>query len=468
MINRFRLTLLLIGAAVYIFFRRPSNLPNTFGLIEYQIATGLPSNTHWIVSADFDNDGKPDIVTISFNNGANFWLRNKFPSFKKLPLLSDQYPGIIHMTTHDVNEDGFMDLVVAYNWGRCFMNCTASDGSIGWLQNPGTEEGWNHTWKLRNIVRKTGTGIHRVRMHKNSATESILIASAMVGAGADFRKQFMDKSAPQILYKRPALQLLLEEKDWEVVRSFDHFHVVHEIYPEEVNGKINLAEGTVTALLSSAERPPFAPRAGWISSLANVQQSLFPTERPFPIPFLATIEPLHGNELVVYHPVENGEFKRHLVERRLFEGSGEASKSPRLKDLLYEQGGHDIVVADIDCDGNPEILALYRGSESINGKGFVIYTANSPLFNSSAVLDSFSTPKSYTPHVLARASFNTLNIADYDGDGINDFALVGWGTAEEDHRVVLFLSKHERCVDYLGRTRKKSVGSKENVYVRNL
>lgn len=64
------------------------------------------------------------------------------------------------MDVGDINEDGFIDIIVAHNWNQCFMHCTEGDGRIVWLENPG--KSYDQEWKAHTIVDKYGTGVHRV------------------------------------------------------------------------------------------------------------------------------------------------------------------------------------------------------------------------------------------------------------------------------------------------------------------
>ena len=76
------------------------------------------------------------------------------------------------------------------------------------------------------------------------------------------------------------------------------------------------------------------------------------------------------------------------------------------------------------------MLVAWRGSESISAKGFFVYKLRDGKWHGERII---------------HASFNNFAIADYDGDGINDIAISGWGTAAEDHRVVVLLNREENC-----------------------
>ena len=111
--------------------------------------------------------------------------------------------------------------------------------------------------------------------------------------------------------------------------------------------------------------------------------------------FLATIEPWHGNKVVVY-PGGADEFtERHVI------------------DTSYKSG-HALACADLDGDGNDEIVAGYRGP----GTSLFIYHATD---------DRGAAWERETLDTDMAAS--CLVIADINADGRPDIVAVGSSTA---------------------------------------
>ena len=78
-----------------------------------------------------------------------------------------------------------------------------------------------------------------------------------------------------------------------------------------------------------------APRRG----SSEVDRGWLPGKKPF----LATIEPWHGHEAVVYLPPKDGGiWRRHVIDDSLTDG-------------------HALACVDLDGDGKSEIIAGYRG-----------------------------------------------------------------------------------------------------------
>jgi hypothetical protein len=112
--------------------------------------------------------------------------------------------------------------------------------------------------------------------------------------------------------------------------------------------------------------------------------------------FLATIEPWHGDQVAVYTEAAPGElWARHVIDTSF-------------------NSGHALLVADLDGDGNDEIIAGYRNRGT---SLYVYYAADSSGVNwERQLLDN-------------EMSTSCLAIADINGDGRPDVVAVGTSTA---------------------------------------
>ena len=111
--------------------------------------------------------------------------------------------------------------------------------------------------------------------------------------------------------------------------------------------------------------------------------------------FLATIEPWHGDKVVVYPQAKSGFSQRHVIDSSF-------------------KNGHALVCADLDGDGNDEIIAGYRGP----GTSLFIYHAKD---ESGAAWDRETLDTEMAASCLA--------LADVNGDGRPDIVAVGSSTS---------------------------------------
>ena len=91
------------------------------------------NNTYFILSSDFDNDERLDILSGSVN-GDIYLHHNSINGWNKI--LIQNLVGSVHAEVFDVNEDGFPDIIVAHKFGGCPDNCRVDDGLLAWLENP--------------------------------------------------------------------------------------------------------------------------------------------------------------------------------------------------------------------------------------------------------------------------------------------------------------------------------------------
>lgn len=96
---------------------------------------GMPDAPGAIAVTDFDADGRPDVVATTEFDGEIVLMRNVTPpgsAFSRLQPI-DQLPGMqqpVGLVVHDVNADGFDDLLIATRGGSN-IRCFAGDGLGG-------------------------------------------------------------------------------------------------------------------------------------------------------------------------------------------------------------------------------------------------------------------------------------------------------------------------------------------------
>jgi len=120
--------------------------------------------------------------------------------------------------------------------------------------------------------------------------------------------------------------------------------------------------------------------------------------------FIATIEPWHGNQVVVYtEPAgeKGGLWDRHVIDDQL-------------------KWGHAVWCADLDGDGSDELVLGFRDPLPSHGPGVNVYQVADP-----------DAPKlDWQKHVIEDKGVATedLACADLNGDGRIDIVAVGRAT----------------------------------------
>ena len=111
--------------------------------------------------------------------------------------------------------------------------------------------------------------------------------------------------------------------------------------------------------------------------------------------FLATIEPWHGEQVVVYHEAKQGQlWPRQVIDADFHDG-------------------HALACADLDGDGNDEIVAGFRGP----GTSLHVYYATD------------ASGKNWARQLLdAQMAASGVVIADINGDGRKDVVAIGAST----------------------------------------
>jgi hypothetical protein len=111
--------------------------------------------------------------------------------------------------------------------------------------------------------------------------------------------------------------------------------------------------------------------------------------------FLCSIEPWHGNKVVVYVESKEG-WARQVIDDSL-------------------QDGHALVTADLDHDGRDEIVCGFRGK----GGGLVFYAAE----------DEQGTHWKRNDIDIGGITTASCAVVDLNGDGKLDIVAIGSGTA---------------------------------------
>jgi hypothetical protein len=356
------------------------------------IDADLPGG-YQIEVADVNGDRKPDIVALGGSTCA--WYEN--PTWKKrIVAFGKQTPGIISSATADLDGDGKAEIAIAYDFE---MNEPTRGKLALAVQGSGPED----PWKLTPIA-DVGS-IHRLRWGDlDGDTKLDLVVAPIFGPRA--KPPVYDDKAIVVAFQPDGDP---KTQSWHRHSLIKH-PVIHAIEVRPVpaskvrsvvltadnEGVSIVGEGIVcdgpSFILSTRSLVPGAPGEPPKRGCSEIHLGKLKDGRRF----LATIEPWHGTEVVVWPEQEPGSLK--FGTRTVLDSS--------LAD------GHALWVADIDGDGDDEVFAGHRGKD-----------------HRVSMYDRNRTIGKWNRTVLDRdIAAQDLRGGDLDGDGTPDVVAIGGAT----------------------------------------
>jgi hypothetical protein len=362
-----------------------------------EIETGLKVG-YAVLLADLNGDGKKDIIVVDTTRVV--WYEN--PTWKRRTIIeSVTRPDNVCIDAYDIDGDGQLDLALGAGWKGL---SSKAEGTLQWLKRGPSLEG---PWTVHPI--DTEPSIHRIRFVDLDGTgKPALVVAPLLGRGSTSKNNWTDGSPVRLsayrIPKDPA-------RDRWVPEILDQsLHVVHNFWP------IPAARGQgMDVLTASYEGVSLLAHDGpgkWTrrhlgeGNQANakgnrgsseIKQGTLKGGRKF----LATIEPWHGNQVVVYTPPADPTqlWQRHVLDDKL-------------------KWGHAVWCADLDGDRNDELIIGVRDDLSQNPterRGVRIYKA----------LDERGTR--WARHLVdpGGVAVEDMAAADLDNDGRIDIVAVG-------------------------------------------
>lgn len=343
------------------------------------IATDLRGG-YQVVAVDLNRDRRPDLIALASGLSELVWYEN--PGWQRHSIARG-LRAMINLAAQDTDGDGVPEILLAREFS---MRPRESIGVVSLLK---AQSDPREPWSVKEIDRLPAS--HRLRWAGGAKAAGVFINAPLAGAQAeppDYRAP-----VPLVLYRpgqweREVISTALEGvlhgvsiTDWDrdgrddvLTAGFQGIDLFQQT-----------ATGWVRSRLSDGNPEPW-PRSG----ASEVAAGRLGQQR-----FIATIEPWHGNQVVVYLPAKQG-WRRIPIDGSLVEG-------------------HALEVADFDGDGRHEILAGFRG----RGRSVFIYWAED------------SAGERWRRQVLDAGDMAAAGctIADLNGDRLPDVACIGAATA---------------------------------------
>lgn len=307
-------------------------------VINADAGTGLA-----ITVADVNKDDKPDIIGVSADDVA--WYEN--PTWERHLISGTIRNSNVCIAAEDLDGDGIPEFALGADWQP---NNTTSGGALFLLSHEGDVK---QPWKVTTLVEEEPT-LHRIQWADLDGDEKRELVVAPLKGKNSTGPNFTDVGVK--LYALFPGNNPLETPWREEVISTD-LHVSHNLWPSRSDDLsrysllVASAEGVTAYAISKSGRNYVPERvldaqggllapegAGEIKSALTSTLPL----RPAPIEILATIEPWHGHQAVVYSVSPNtGTHQRFVLDNQL-------------------KGGHAIWFADFDKDGVKDLLVGFR------------------------------------------------------------------------------------------------------------
>ncbi|HEX8200335.1 MAG TPA: VCBS repeat-containing protein [Isosphaeraceae bacterium] len=363
-----------------------------------------------VTTADVDADGRLDVIAVT--EDAVVWFAN--PGWEKHEIIRGATArDNVCLQAHDVDGDGRVDFALGAGWRP---TDTRGGGTLQWLRRDAD----GATWRILPLGEEPT--IHRLRWgHVGGPSRTQLVVAPLQGRETKGPNWGEGRGVRILAYSVPKDPV---REPWPVEVADEALHTVHNLQLVDFDG-----DGTDEVVLAAWEGVFLLDRdsAGHWSrtQLGAGNQEATPSKGSSEIKvgrladgrrYLATIEPWHGFQVVVYTPPKT---EGTLWDRRVIDEP--------------VQWGHAVWCADLDGDGDEELIIGQRdpnrdGTSGTKGPGVVAFDPRPG-----------TEPVEFTKHVIDDGGVATEDLvaADLDGDGRPEIIAGGRAT----HNVKIYWNR---------------------------
>jgi hypothetical protein len=345
---------------------------------------------------DVDGDGKPDILLA--DKKQIVWYRN--PDWKRFVMAEDLTPqDNVCIAARDIDGSGKVSVAVGAGWNPNETNDLTKSGAVFYLIRPADP---TQRWEPVRLRHEVTT--HRMQWVRVTKDKFQLVVVPLHGLG---NKDGKGAGVKIFAYEKPA-----DPHDkWPMHLVDDSMHMTHNFdlwFNQHTEKEMALVAGREGIKWCYAESP-YAWKAMPYDGLTNAAGEVRFTTLSGDFD-LATIEPMHGNQVVFY---------------RLPNAASEKPKRVVIDDTLAE--GHALACFPMFGRYPAQIIAGWRVPNKEKKVGIRMY---SPLDDAGEKWKTFTIDDNHM-------ACEDLKVADLDGDGRPDIIAAGRST----HNLIIYWNR---------------------------